>query len=53
MKIQFTEDTPVNNGVFKKGEEANFTEDVAQNFINTNKAVKVKKEQKISDKSKK
>lgn len=51
MKIQFREDTPVNNGVFKKGEEANFTEDVAQNFINTNKAVEVKKEQKVSDKS--
>ena len=53
MQIQFTEDTPVNNGVFKKGEEANFTEDVAQNFINTNKAVEVKKEQKVSDKTKK
>lgn len=53
MKIQFTEDTAVNNGIFKKGEEANFTEDVAQNFINTNKAVEVKKEQKVSDKTKK
>lgn len=53
MKIEFTEDTPVNNGVFKKGEEANFTEDVAKIFIDTNKAVEVKKEQKVSNKSKK
>lgn len=53
MRIRFTEDTPVNNGVLKKGEEANFTEDVAKIFIDTNKAVEVEKEQKVTDKRKK
>jgi len=53
MKIQFTEDTPVNNGVFKKGEKANFTQDVAQNFIDTSKAIEVKEEQKVPNKNQK
>lgn len=50
MKIEFTEDTPVNNGIFKKGEQANFTKDVAQNFINAKKAVEIKIEEKTSSK---
>lgn len=53
MKIKFIEDTPVNNGVFKKGEEANFTEDVAQNIIDEGKAIEIKEDQKVSDKTKK
>lgn len=50
MQIRFTEDTPVNNGVFKKGEQANFTKDVAKSFINAEKAVEIKIEEKTSSK---
>ncbi len=53
MKVEFLEDTPVNNGIFKKGEKANFTQDVAQNFIDTNKAIEVKEEQKAPNKNQK
>lgn len=50
MKIEFTEDTPINNGIFKKGGQASFTKDVAQSFIDAGKAVEVKIEEKTSSK---
>lgn len=50
MTIKFTEDTLVNNGIFKKGEQASFTKDVAESFINTGKAVEVKTQEKTIDK---
>ena len=50
MQIKFTEDTPVNNGIFKKGEQASFTKDVAESFIGAGKAVEVKIEEKTSNK---
>lgn len=46
MKVEFIKDTPVNNGIFKKGEQANFTDDVATSFIEENKAIEVKVEDK-------
>lgn len=53
MRVEFLEDTSVNNGIFKKGEQANFTKNVAQNFIDTNKAIEVKEEQKVPSKNQK
>ncbi len=46
MKIEFTKDTPVNKGVFKKGEKANFTEDIANIFISNGEAKEFKEVQK-------
>lgn len=46
MKIEFTEETQVNNAKIKKGEVLNFTDSVAQSFIEAGKAKEVKPESK-------